>query len=153
MEPACIKNARVSAFNTTPLIDDDLELLDDGRCVIDADGNVFDQNGKFIGYTWEAVRDELTRKMSEEYGVDFFKVDRMKASGMLKEKDITNELLLSSEFKYEPYPGFKPTPPQKPTTNDPEWEAAMEEVIAAFENDDEDGFEDEFESSYTADKE
>ena len=110
MEPTCIKNARVSAFNTTPLIDDDLELLDDDRCVIDADGNVFDQNGKFIGYTWEAVRDELTRKMSEEYGVDFFKVDRMKASGMLKEKDITNELLLSSEFKYEPDPALAPKP-------------------------------------------
>ncbi|MDR3184578.1 MAG: hypothetical protein LBT49_04145 [Prevotellaceae bacterium] len=143
MESTCIKNAKVSPLNATALLDDDAEQFNDDTGLSDADewvtdahGNVFDKNGKLVGYTWEAVRERLTRKMSEAYGVDFFKVDRMKEAGLLKEKDITNELLLSPEFKYEPYPGFTPTPPRKPVTNDPEWDAAMEEVIAALENDD-----------------
>jgi hypothetical protein len=136
MKPTCIKNAKVSIPDATLLPDDDIALSDDNEWVTDADGNVFDKNGKLVGYTWEAVRERLTRKMSEAYGVDFFKVTRMREIGLLKEKDTTNELLLSPEFKYEPYPGFKPTPPQKPVTNDPEWDAAMEEVIAALENDD-----------------
>jgi hypothetical protein len=107
-------------------------------------GIPLDEHGEPIGTPWEEVRDELTRKMSEAYGVDFFKVDRMREAGLLKEKDITNELLLSPEFKYEPYPGFKPVRPQKPVINDPEWEAAMEEVVAAFEDDDDNDFRDEF---------
>jgi hypothetical protein len=159
MESACTKTAKVSTFASAPLIDDtaelfnnDIELSDNDRLVTDADGNVFDKNGKLIGHTWEVVRERLTRQLSEAYGVDFFKVDRMREAGLLKAKDVTNELLLSPEFKYEPYPGFKPTPPQKPVTNDPEWDAAMEEVIAALENDDDDEFENEFESLYAAGK-
>jgi hypothetical protein len=143
MESACTKTAKVSTFATAPLIDDDdelfnddIELSDADEWVTDADGNVFNKNGKLVGYTMEAIVYALDQQLSEAYGVDFHKVTRMQEAGLLKEKDITNELLLSPGFKYEPYPGFKPTPPQKPATNDPEWDAAMEEVIAALENDD-----------------
>jgi hypothetical protein len=115
-------------------------------------GIPLDEHGEPIGTPWEEVQYELTRKLSEAYGVDFFKVTRLREAGLLKDKDVTNELLLSPDFKYEPYPGFKPTPPQKPVTNDPEWDAAMEEVIAALENNDEDEFENELESLYAAGK-
>jgi hypothetical protein len=155
MEPTCIKNTRISARSTTPLIDDDaelfnadIELSDDDGYVTDANGNVFDKNGKLIGYTWEEVAYAIDQQLSEAYGVDFHKVARLREAGVLKDKDVTNELLLSPEFKYEPYPGFKPTRPQKPVTDNPEWDAAMEEVVAALENDDEDEFENESENKY-----
>jgi hypothetical protein len=144
MESARTKTAKVSAFATAPLIDDDDELFNDDtelsdadEWVTDADGNVFDKNGKLIGYTWEEVRYELTRKLSEAYGVDFFKVDRMREGGLLKDKDVTNELLLSPEFKYEPYPGFKPKPWPKPDNEEEvdeelerEIKQAMKEAVA-----------------------
>jgi hypothetical protein len=110
MEPTCIRNAKVSAFSTTALIEDNTERFDDNGCVTDADGNAFDKNGKFVGRTWEAVRDELTWELSTAYGIDFFKIDRMTAAGMLKAKDITNELLLSPDFKFVPNPARAPKP-------------------------------------------
>jgi hypothetical protein len=33
--------------------------------------------------------------------------------------EVTNEMLLSTEFKYEPYPGFKPKPLPKDFVPDP----------------------------------
>jgi hypothetical protein len=152
MKAARIKNAKISTFNTPTPIGDDMDMLDDNteqsdvdKWVTDANGNVFDENGKLVGHTWESVRYELTWKLSVAYGVDFFKVDRMREAGLLKEKDITNELLLSPDFKYEPYPGFKPAPPQKPVTNDPEWDAAVKEMIEAMESDDEETVDEELE--------
>jgi hypothetical protein len=120
-----------------PLLTDNHPARLDDELIIDANGNAYDKNGAFVGRTWDVVQDELTWKLSEAYGVDFFKVDRMIASGELKEDELTNELLLSPEFKFEPYPGFKPAPPQKPANLDPEWEAAMKEAIESFENEDE----------------
>lgn len=40
-----------------------------------------------IGTSWEKVREKLEQHLSEHYG---------------------NEILLSPEFQYEPYLGFKP---------------------------------------------
>ncbi|MDR2497241.1 MAG: efflux RND transporter permease subunit [Tannerellaceae bacterium] len=67
-----------------------------------------DENGEPIGYTLEEVFADVDKSLSEAYGVDFAKVSRLVRSGELKEEDITNELLLSAEFEYMPYPGFKP---------------------------------------------
>jgi hypothetical protein len=69
-----------------------------------------DKNGKPIGYTVDEVFDEIDQKLSKFYGVDFMKITQMIRSGALDENDISNELLCSQEFKYEPYPGFKPKP-------------------------------------------
>jgi hypothetical protein len=110
MESACTKTAKVSALTTDTLIEDDTALLESDGWVTDADGNTFDENGKFIGRTWEAVRYALTWKMSEAYGVDFFKVDRMREAGLLKDKDVTNELLLSPDFRFVPNPALAPKP-------------------------------------------
>jgi hypothetical protein len=107
-----------------------------------------DRHDEKAGTPWEEVQERLTRKLSEAYGVDFFKVTRLRETGVLKNKDVTNELLLSPEFKYEPYPGFKPTPPQKPVNRSPEWHAAVKEMLEAMENDEEDVFEDEFKNKY-----
>jgi hypothetical protein len=112
-----------------------------------------DEHGKPIGIPWEEVRDELTRKFSEAYGVDFFKVDRMREAGLLKDKDVTNELLMSPEFKYEPYPGFKPMRPQKPVNRNPEWYSAVKEMLEAMENEEGEGaFEEELETQYATAK-
>jgi hypothetical protein len=85
-----------------------------------------DENGDPIGYTLEEVFAEVDRNLSEAYGVDFAKVDRLIASGELNEDEITNELLLRPEFKYEPYPGFKPKPLPPDFKPDPEWLAALD---------------------------
>jgi hypothetical protein len=137
MEPTCIKNTRISARRTTPLIDDNSELLDDDGYVTDANGNVFDRNGKLVGRTWEVVRHELTWKLSTAYGVDFFKVDRMREAGLLKDKDVTNELLLSPDFKFVPNPALAPTPWPKSDNEEEvdeelecEIEQAMNEAVA-----------------------
>ncbi|MDR3350754.1 MAG: hypothetical protein LBN98_03770 [Prevotellaceae bacterium] len=106
-----------------------------------------DEHDPSIGTPWEVVQERLTRKLSEAYGVDFFKVTRMREAGLLKDKDVTNKLLLSPEFKYEPYPGFKPTPPQKLAHRKPEWHAAVKEMIAAM-NEDEDACESAIENKY-----
>jgi hypothetical protein len=128
-----VRTKKVSASATSALIDDDDELLDDNGCITDADGNAYDKNGKFLGRTWEVVRDELTWKLSEVYGVDFFKVDRMKAAGMLKEKDITNELLLSPEFKFVPNPALAPKPWPKSDSDEVIDEALEREIKRATE--------------------
>jgi hypothetical protein len=60
------------------------------------------------GYTLEELAVEMDRHLSELYGVDFHKVTRLVNSGELREEDITEELLDSPEFVYNPYPGFKP---------------------------------------------
>jgi hypothetical protein len=136
MEPACAKNAKISVPTTSSLTDAAAELFNN-EYIIDADGNTFDKNGKFTGRTWEAVRNELTWEMSEAYGVDFFKVNRMREAGMLQEKDITNELLLSSEFKFVPNPALAPKPWPKSNSDEVideelerEIERATEEAIA-----------------------
>jgi hypothetical protein len=98
-------------------------------------GIPLDENGVPIGHSIEEIEYELDQQLSEAYGVDFHKVTRMRESGELKEEELTNELLLSPAFKYEPYPGFKPAPPQKPANLDPEWEAAMHEILESFKND------------------
>jgi hypothetical protein len=67
-----------------------------------------DENGVPIGYTVDEVFDEAERDLSELYGVDFAKVSRMLKSGRLNKDELTNEMLLSATFKYEPYTGFKP---------------------------------------------
>jgi hypothetical protein len=118
----------------------------------DNPGIPLDEYGEPIGTPWEEVQERFTRKLSERFGIDFFKVTRLREAGLLKDKDVTNELLLSPEFKYEPYPGFKPTPPQKPVNRDPEWEAAVKEMFEAMENEEEDEFEDELETQYAAGK-
>jgi hypothetical protein len=77
------------------------------------------------GTPWEEVLDEINRDMSEVYGVDFAKVTRLINSGEMDENDITNEMLLSPKFKYEPYPGFTPRP--RPEYNpDTEWAAVLD---------------------------
>lgn len=141
METARVKNAKTTA-HTTHAVHPEV-----GSLHVNMSGAVFDKQDK-PWYTLEEVAYALDQQLSETYGVDFHKVTRLTEVGLLKEKDITNELLLSPEFKYEPYPGFKPTPRRKPVTNNPEWDAAMEEVIAAFKNDDDDTFEDEFGNKY-----
>jgi hypothetical protein len=83
-----------------------------------------DENGNPIGTPWEEVREELDLMLSEAYGVDFAKVMGLIASGELDEDELTEERLLRPEFKYEPYPGFKPKP--SPEYNpDSEWQAAF----------------------------
>jgi hypothetical protein len=135
MEPTCIKNTRIFALGTTSLIDDDaelfnddIELSDDDEYVTDANGNVFDKNGKLIGRTWEVVRHELTWKLSTAYGVDFFKVARLRETGVLKDTDVTNELLLSPDFKFIPNPALAPTPWPK-SDNEEEVDEELEREI------------------------
>jgi hypothetical protein len=94
-----------------------------------------DVNGKPIGTPWEEVRNRLNIKLSEAYGVDFTKVSQLIDSGELHDNELTNELLLSSEFKYEPYPDFKPKPRSEYKPN-PEWLVEMEneyDLINVFE--------------------
>ncbi|MDR0834693.1 MAG: hypothetical protein LBN93_11025 [Candidatus Symbiothrix sp.] len=69
-----------------------------------------DANGKPVGYTLDEVFSEVDHDLSEFYGVDFMKLTRMLDSGVLSMDEVTNEMLLSPKFKYEPYPGFKPKP-------------------------------------------
>jgi hypothetical protein len=88
-----------------------------------------DESGIPVGHTLDEVFDRVDRNLSEAYGVDFAKVTRLVRSKLLSEDDITNELLLSPEFKYEPYPGFKPRP-RKRVEFTPEYLAAMKDVFA-----------------------
>ena len=67
-----------------------------------------DEHGQPIGYTLEEFAYALTWKLSEAYGVDFFKMDRLIKTGELKKKDVTNELLLSPAFKFVPDPALSP---------------------------------------------
>jgi len=69
-----------------------------------------DANGNPIGYTLDEVFAEVDLDLSEHYGVDFAKVNRLIDAGELDLDELTNEVLLSPEYKYEPYPGFKPKP-------------------------------------------
>jgi hypothetical protein len=69
-----------------------------------------DANGVPTGHTEEEFPAELDVVLSEAYGIDFAKVMQLIASGELDEDEITDELLFSPQFKYEPYPGFKPKP-------------------------------------------
>jgi hypothetical protein len=85
----------------------------------------YDANGIPTGHTLAEFSSELDRRLSELYGVDFAKITQLVDSGELNEDEITNELLLSPEFKYEPYPGFKPKPLPPDFKPDPEWLAAI----------------------------
>jgi hypothetical protein len=69
----------------------------------------YDENGIPQGISWEEFRDKLEQSLSEAYGTDFRKVREMEGAGMLNVDELTDEIL-HSEFKYEPYPGFKPKP-------------------------------------------
>jgi hypothetical protein len=129
MTTVCTK--KVSALASTALIDDNAGLFDNDGYVVDADSNVFDKNGKFIGRTWEAVRDELTWKMSEAHGVDFFKIDRMLEAGVLKDEDITNEVL-SLDFKFVPNPALAPKPWPTPTDGEEDDEELEREIKQAM---------------------
>jgi hypothetical protein len=53
-------------------------------------------------YTLEEFEDRLDLKLSEAYGVDFMKVTRLERAGLLNRRNLTNEILESPEFKYEP---------------------------------------------------
>jgi hypothetical protein len=86
-----------------------------------------DENGVPIGFSVEEVFEGIDRELSEWYGVDFMKVDRMIEAGELREEDLTNELLLSPEFEYKPYPDFKPTPPSDDFVPDPAWADVISE--------------------------
>jgi hypothetical protein len=157
MEPTCIKNAKVSIPDTTLLPDEDIALSDNNEWVTDADGNVFDKNGKLVGYTMEAIVYALDQQLSEAYGVDFHKVTRMREAGLLKEKDVTNELLLSPEFKYVPNPALVSKPWLEPDDNEEvdeelerEIKRATEEAIAEMVA--EDDWEDEPKNGYVKSK-
>ncbi|MDR3308883.1 MAG: hypothetical protein LBS80_02905 [Tannerella sp.] len=69
----------------------------------------YDENGIPQGSSLEEFRDKLEQSLSEAYGTDFRKVRLMEEAGMLNPDELTDEML-QSEFKYEPYPGFKPRP-------------------------------------------
>ncbi|MDR0565909.1 MAG: hypothetical protein LBG47_02550 [Prevotellaceae bacterium] len=69
-----------------------------------------DENGNPIGYTVDEVFDKIDLHLSEVYGVDFAKLSRLVKLGELSMDDVTDDMLLSPELKYEPYPGFKPKP-------------------------------------------
>jgi hypothetical protein len=69
-----------------------------------------DANGNIIGHTLDEVFAKVDHKLSEHYGVDFAKVNRLINSGELNLDELTDEILYSPEYKYEPYPGFKPKP-------------------------------------------
>jgi hypothetical protein len=84
-----------------------------------------DENGKPIGYAVDEVFAEIDHDLSEHYGVDFAKVSRLIDSGELDLDELTDKLLLSPEFKYEPYPGFKPKPLPADFKPEPEIVAAL----------------------------
>jgi hypothetical protein len=88
----------------------------------------YDANGVPTGYTVEEVFAEVDKNLSEAYGIDFAKVTRLVDSGELSEDEVTNELLLSPEFKYEPYPGFKPKPLPPDFKPDPDLLAAISDL-------------------------
>jgi hypothetical protein len=69
-----------------------------------------DEDGEPIGYTPDEVFSEVDEKLSEAYSIDFSKVTRLIDSGELTLDELTDELLLSPEFKYEPHPGFRLEP-------------------------------------------
>ncbi|MDR3338635.1 MAG: hypothetical protein LBT25_00825 [Candidatus Symbiothrix sp.] len=86
-----------------------------------------DENGVPIGYTVDEVFAEIDHNLSEHYGVDFAKVSLLINSGELDLDELTEELLLGPEFKYEPYPGFKPKPLSADFKPDPEIAALFSE--------------------------
>ena len=69
-----------------------------------------DENGNSIGYTLDEVFADVDKMLSETYGVDFAKVNRMVELGELNDADVTDELLCSPAFAYKPYPGFERKP-------------------------------------------
>lgn len=85
-----------------------------------------DENGNIIGTPWEEVLEKLDRTMSEYYGVDFHKITLMLRSGELSEDEITEELMLGPEFRYEPYPGFTPGTLPEDFAPDPDMLAALD---------------------------
>jgi hypothetical protein len=87
-----------------------------------------DENGNPIGHTLDEVFDTLDREWSETSGIDFLKVSRMLRSGELDLDELTDEILLSPEFKYEPYPEFIPKPRKTPNFS-PEWLAALNDIF------------------------
>jgi hypothetical protein len=87
-----------------------------------------DENGNPIGHTLDEVFDEIDLDWSETSGIDFIKVNRMLDSGELNLDDLTDEMLHSPAFKYEPYLGFKPKPRKKLNVS-PEWLAAMDAIF------------------------
>jgi hypothetical protein len=80
------------------------------------------------GYPLEEVIYRSDKRVSEISGVDQFKITRMLRSGELTLNDLTDELLNSPKFKYEPYPGFKPIPCPAP-----DWSGVSPEERIAFE--------------------
>ncbi|WP_158648207.1 hypothetical protein [Candidatus Symbiothrix dinenymphae] len=87
-----------------------------------------DKYGKPIGHTLDEVFDAIDLDWSETSGIDFMKLSRMARSGEVDMDEMTDERLHSPEFRYEPYPGFKPKP-RKKVELAPEWLAAMERVF------------------------
>ena len=69
--------------------------------VIDIDETIEVSNENVIpmGYTLDEVFAEVDRSLSEMYGVDFFKINKMINSGKLNLDELTNEMSLGSEFK------------------------------------------------------
>jgi hypothetical protein len=87
-----------------------------------------DENGVPVGTPWEVIRERMERNLSAAYGVDFRKVREMEDAGKLNPDALTDERL-HSEFKYEPYPGFKPKPRSE---NKPDWKR-LTEMSAEYE--------------------
>ncbi|MDR0834045.1 MAG: hypothetical protein LBN93_07700 [Candidatus Symbiothrix sp.] len=87
-----------------------------------------DEYGEPIGHTLDEVFDAIDLNWSETSGIDFMKLTRMTRSGEVNPDEMSDERLHSPEFKYEPYPGFKPKP-RKKVEYAPEWLAAMKEVF------------------------
>jgi hypothetical protein len=83
------------------------------------------ENGKPLGTPWEVVRERLNEQLSCHYGIDFNKVGQMIESGELSEDELTDELLASPRFKYEPSPGFKPQALPEDFKPDPLWAAVL----------------------------
>jgi hypothetical protein len=84
-----------------------------------------DENGNPIGIPAEEVFAEIDRDLSEHFGIDFAKVTELVDSGKLNPDEITDELLYRPEYKYEPYPGFKPRPLPEDFEPDPLWKTAL----------------------------
>jgi hypothetical protein len=94
-----------------------------------AAGNIpYNENGIPKGYALDEVFDEIDLEWSETSGIDFCKLNRLVHSNKLNLDDLTDETLHSPEFKYEPYPGFKPKSCEKPDFS-PEWLAAMDNIF------------------------
>jgi hypothetical protein len=62
------------------------------------------------GRTLDEVRYKLDKEASEATGIDFCKVTTLLEAGALNLNDLTDDILRSPTFKYEPYQGFQPKP-------------------------------------------